>query len=148
MSLSGLTVFDDTIHTTNVWLKELMASLHFEQREDAYRALRETLHALRDRLPANTAAGFAAQLPMLVRGIYYEGWRPGAGPSEDRTIADFTGHVHQAFQQTNVRRDPAEIVRAVFELLDEKISDGEIDNVKSCLPPKIRQLWPEKAAAG
>ncbi len=142
MSLSGMTVFDDTVHTTNIWLKELMGSLHFDEREDAYRALRETLHALRDRLPANTAAGLAAQLPMLVRGFYFEGWRPGAGPTKDRTADEFTDHIQQAFQKTKVQRDPNEIVRAVFALLDEKISEGEIDNVKSCLPPKIRSLWP------
>ncbi len=142
MSLSGMTVFDDTIHTTNVWLKELMGELHFERRDDAYRALRETLHALRDRLPVNTAAALAAQLPMLIRGFYYEGWRPGAGPSDDHTAEEFTDHIQKAFQQTKVQRDPTEIVQAVFALLDKKISQGEIDNVKSCLPAKIRQLWP------
>ncbi len=146
MSLSGMTVFDDTIHTTNVWLKELMGSLHFENRDDAYRALRETLHALRDRLPVNTAAAFSAQLPMLIRGFYYEGWRPAAAPSDDHTAEEFTDHIHKAFQQTKVQRDPNEIARAVFALLDKKISKGEIDNVKSCLPAKIRELWPDAAA--
>lgn len=147
MSATGLSVFDDTIHTTNAWLKDLMERLHYDDRSDAYRALRETLHALRDRLPANTAAALAAQLPMLIRGVYYEGWRPGAGPSDDRTQTEFTDHIAKAFQRTEHQRDPAEIARAVFALLNEKISRGEIDNVKSCLPPKIRNLWPNAAAA-
>ena len=146
MSMTGMTVFDDTIHTTNVWLKDLMERLHYEERGDAYRALRETLHALRDRLPVNAAVAFAAQLPMLVRGFYYEGWRPGGGPSDDHTAEEFVEHVAKAFQRVNGERDPREIVGAVFELLDEKISAGEISNVKSCLPAKIRALWPAKAA--
>ncbi len=142
MSISGVTVFDDTIHTTNIWLKDLMERLEIEDRNDAYRALRETLHVLRDRLPVNTAAALSAQLPMLVRGFYYEGWRPGAGPSDDRSEEDFTDHISKAFERNQEKRDPGEIARAVFGLLNDKISPGEIDNVKSCLPPKIRNMWP------
>ncbi len=142
MSISGLSVFDDTVHTTNVWLKDLMARLETDDREDAYRALRETLHVLRDRLPVNTAAALSAQLPMLVRGFYFEGWRPGAGPTDDRSAEAFTEHLLKAFERNRGERDPAEIVRAVFGLLTDKVSAGEIDNVKSCLPPKIRALWP------
>lgn len=142
MSDKGLDVFDDTIHTTNIWLKDLMGRLHYEERQDAYRALRETLHALRDRLPINTAVSFAAQLPMLIRGFYYEGWRPGAGASDDRTQEEFVGHIAKAFQQTKGQRDPTEIASAVFSLLSEKVSAGEIENVKSCLPKKIHDLWP------
>ncbi len=143
MSALGLTVFDDTVHTTNVWLKDLMERLHYENREDAYRALRETLHALRDRLPVNTAVALSAQLPMLVRGFYFEGWRPSTNPSDDKTAEDFADHVAKAFQRMSEQRDPKEIVGAVFGLLNEKLSAGEVDNVKSCLPPKIRSLWPD-----
>lgn len=142
MSATGTTAFDDTIHTTNVWLKEVMQDLHLEDRQDAYRILRETLHALRDRLPVNTAVALAAQLPMLVRGFYYEGWRPGAGPSDDRTENEFVDHIAKAFSRTKQERDPREAARSVFKLLNEKVSAGEIDNVKSCLPSGIRNMWP------
>lgn len=143
MSMKGLAVFDDTIHTTNVWLKDLMARLDLEAREDAYRAFRVTLHALRDRLPVNTAAALAAQMPLLLRGAYYEGWRPAAGPSDDRTENEFTSHIAEAFSRTKVEINPGDVARAVFELLDERISAGEIDHVKKCLPQEIRAMWPE-----
>lgn len=143
MSMKGLAVFDDTIHTTNVWLKDLMERLDLDEREDAYRALRVTLHALRDRLPVNTAAALAAQLPLLVRGAYYEGWRPAAGPSDDRTETDFTYHIAEAFSRTKIEIDPSAIARAVFGLLNERISAGEIEHVKKCLPEEIRRMWPQ-----
>ena len=69
-------MFDRTVHTTNRWLQELTGLLDGGSRHDAYVALRATLHALRDRLPIEETAELAAQLPMLVRGFYYEGWDP------------------------------------------------------------------------
>ncbi len=76
MSATGLEVFDRTIHKTNVWLKDLMEIQDCPDRHEAYLALRATLHALRDRLTIKETVQLAAQLPMLIRGFYYEGWDP------------------------------------------------------------------------
>lgn len=78
MSERSLRVFDRTLQKTNLWLGDVMAELDTEDRHQAYSALRATLHALRDRLTVDEAAQLAAQLPLLVRGIYYENWRPAA----------------------------------------------------------------------
>ena len=74
--MTGLDVFDTTVQKTNVWLKDIMQELGWEDRHKAYMGLRTTLHALRDRLTPEEAAQFGAQLPMLIRGLYYEGWTP------------------------------------------------------------------------
>ena len=47
-------------------------------RRSAYRALRSVLHVLRDRLTPEQAVHLGAQLPLLVRGIFYDGWRIAA----------------------------------------------------------------------
>jgi hypothetical protein len=47
MSVTGLEVFDTTVHKTNGWLRELMDELDWPDRHKAYLALRATLHALR-----------------------------------------------------------------------------------------------------
>jgi len=47
----------------------------------AYRALRAVMHAIRDRLTVDETAQLAAQLPELIRGIYYEGWDPSRTPA-------------------------------------------------------------------
>lgn len=141
MSATGLAVFDETLHTTNSWLKDLMALLGWEERERAYRALRITLQTLRDRMPVDNTAALAAQLPMLVRGFFYEGWHPAGTPSGDRSQADFVGHVAKAFAKTP-DRDPEKIVRAVFTLLTKRLTAGEVEHVKKCLPEDIRGLWP------
>jgi uncharacterized protein (DUF2267 family) len=85
MSTTGLPVFDTTVQNTNLWLKALIERLHTGDRHHAYLAL----HALRDRLGPENAVHFSAQLPMLVRGLYFEGWHLEGTPTKERTRADF-----------------------------------------------------------
>lgn len=137
-----LPVFEKTIQTTNLWLKAVMENMAEPDRHHAYTALRATLHALRDRLPVNEAAHLGAELPMLVRGFYYEGWHPAGTPVKERDKDTFVAHVRKAFR-ANPNIDAERAVRAVFTLLAERVSAGEIKDVKHILPTEIRGLWPQ-----
>jgi len=75
MSTTGLELFDETVHKTNTWLKEIAKTLELD-RHGTYQVLRAVLHSLRDRLTIEETAHLGDQLPMLVRGIYYEGGVP------------------------------------------------------------------------
>ena len=141
MSVTGLTVFDTTLQKTNRWLKELMGLLEWDDKHKAYLALRATLHALRDRLTIEEVAQLAAQLPMLVRGFYYEGWDPTRKPVKERREEDFLAHIASDFrQEDNV--DPERVARAVFAVLATHVSAGEIEDVRQILPSELRRLWP------
>jgi uncharacterized protein (DUF2267 family) len=93
MRATGLASFESTFQTTNVWLHDLMERLGWQDRNRAYHAFRAVLHALRDRLAVEQAAALGAQLPMLMRGFYYEGWHPGGKPVKDRKKGEFLAHV-------------------------------------------------------
>jgi uncharacterized protein (DUF2267 family) len=142
MSMTGLEVFDRTIHKTNTWLKELMETLDYADRHEAYRALRATLHALRDRITIEEVAQFAAQLPMLIRGFYYEGWDPTGKPLKERHVDEFLARIEQELGPDPI--DSERIARAVFLLLANRISEGEIEDIEYILPKEIRNLWPTK----
>jgi uncharacterized protein (DUF2267 family) len=146
MSMTGLEVFDTTLQKTNQWLQEIMQELGTESRQEAYVILRATLHTLRDRLPLEEMAHLGAQLPMLVRGIYYEGWRPSlqvAKLHRDEFIACVLDH----FTRTPLEsQDPEPAVRAAFHAIARNVSPGEIEKIIHVLPKDLRDLWESTGA--
>src|SRR6266850_6750041 len=140
MSATGLSVFDATLQKTHVWLKEIMGVLGWEDKQRAYGALRAVLHALRDRLTIEEIAQLGAQMPMLIRGIYYEGWDPTGKPVKERHREEFLARIQQHFKG-NGEVNPEILAHAVFSLLAKRITGGEIEDVKHILPAEIRDLW-------
>ncbi|MEP9386748.1 DUF2267 domain-containing protein [Mesorhizobium sp. KR9-304] len=144
MSDTQLPVLDHTIQQTNLWLKKLMVGHHFQTRHDAYSALRAVLHALRDRLTPDQAVHFGAQLPILVRGIYYEGWHLAGKPTDDRQVNEFIQRVAAEFPP-QFPRDALAVTQAVFDLLFQEIDPGETAKIIDTLPVPLRILWPSAA---
>jgi uncharacterized protein (DUF2267 family) len=141
MSVTTIPHVEASIHTANVWLKELAQELGWEDRERAYHALRAVLHALRDRLTVDEAADLGAQLPLLIRGLYYEGWDPSSTPVKERHREVFLHRIAAAFQH-DAAIYPEGIAWAVFKLLERHVSSGEIKDILHVLPREIRSLWP------
>lgn len=140
MHVTGLKEFDHAIHSANIWLKDLMVELDWEDRHRAYHALRAVLHTLRDRLPPNSVLHLSSQLPMLVRGFFLEGWRLVDKPVRDRTEAEFVEHVAGAFEM-DYTIDVRDIILAVFNVMSKHVNEGQIENIKTTLPSELRELW-------
>jgi uncharacterized protein (DUF2267 family) len=140
MSLTGLEVFDDTVHKTNSWLKQIGQQLNIDRRH-SYQALRAVLHSLRDRLSVQEAADLSDQLPMLVRGIFFEGWRPADVPVRIRSREEFLALIAMQFPPSQPV-DAEQAANAVFQVLEDHVTAGEIRDVLQNLPQDIRTLWP------
>lgn len=138
---TGLAVFDTSVQDSNLWLKTIEVELGDCERQEAYAALRSVFHALRDRLQAQAAVHFAAQLPMLLRGLYYEGWTLPDAPARTRSRDDFADLVREGLPP-RFRFDPLTATRAVFTVIASFVSAGEAAKVKQQLPPALRSLWP------
>jgi uncharacterized protein (DUF2267 family) len=141
MSATGLEVFDQTLQKTNIWLKEITEHLG-PDRQRAYHALRAVLHTLRDRLTVEEAAHLSAQLPLLIRGIYFEGWHPAHKPTKERTREEFLQQVEARLQGVEPI-NPETATRCVFEVVERNIDRAEAAQVKHMLPGAVRTLWPE-----
>lgn len=143
---TGIEAFDSTLHKTNIWFRELMEELRWDDRHRAYLALRVVLHALRDRLGVEEAAQLGAQLPMLIRGFYYEGWTPCGKPSKERHKEQFIEKIAACFTK-EPKADVEQIVRAVFHLIERHISEGEVHDIKHTMPKELLELWEPKGTA-
>ncbi len=139
MSANGVDAFDKTIQTTHIWLNEIMAEIG-PDRQVAWKVLSTVLHKLRDRLHMGLAAHLGSQLPLLIRGAYYDQFEPGRMPSDCATREQFVAEVAEWL--SDIRPvDPDAACRAVFGVLSRHVSAGQIDKVCQALPKDLRQWF-------
>ncbi|ACB95755.1 DUF2267 domain-containing protein [Beijerinckia indica] len=138
MSATGLEVFDKTLQTTNTWLDEIEATIG-PDRKVAWKVLSIVLHKLRDRLPVELSAHLGAELPLLVRGVYYDQFQPAKQPT-DYNLDEFIVEVSKWLSDIRPL-DAKEAIRAVFMVLSRHLSPGQIANVQDALPHDLRGFW-------
>ncbi|MGI5206083.1 DUF2267 domain-containing protein [Spirillospora sp. CA-108201] len=137
MTFTGIQGLDRSIDTTNRWITDVAAAFGTEDRRFAYRALRAWMHTLRDRLTAESAAHLAAQLPELLRGVYYDGWSPGHVPRK-YDLHELT--VHFAEQARIGRDDVPKTAAIVTGVVSSKMAGG-VDQALWKLPEELRRLF-------
>jgi uncharacterized protein (DUF2267 family) len=139
---TGYQSFDTTVDKTNRLLREIEQQYGWpkERRNQSYAALRAVLHTLRDRLPVEESAQLAAQLPMLVRGLYYDGWDPSRVPVKlnreqflDRVRREFTFDVEGGTEP---------LISTVLRALKRYGTEGEWEDVKASLPKELAAIVP------
>ena len=145
MSATGLDVFDKTLQTTNIWLDEIMAKLG-PDRQVAWHVLGAVLHALRDRLQIGLAVHLGAQLPLLVRGLYYDQWHPSEQTLKQRSAEQFLDHISRRLadvRPVNIK----DATHVTFQVLNHHLDPYQVEKVRRALPENIRALWPTGAEA-
>jgi uncharacterized protein (DUF2267 family) len=138
---TGLPTFDKTVQESNRWLKDVMERLNTTDRHHAYSTLRAVLHALRDRIGPESAAHLGAQLPMLLRGLFYEGWDPTGKPSKDRHEADFLAHIAGELPGPDAT-EVEQGVRAALDVLSKRIDRRTAVKLAAMFPLELRRFWP------
>lgn len=130
-----------SVQQTQEWLKALCEAGGYADATEALAVLRAVLHQLRDRLTPQEAVDLGAQLPIIVRGVYYEGWRPSRTPEKVRSAEQFLDGVRAKLAPHPIGPDHA--TRDVLSLLAQAIDSGEIADVIDQLPAEIKALWPQ-----
>lgn len=140
MSALGLPIIDDAVQSANLWVNAVNDRVGWENKPRAYRLLRAVFHVLRDHLNVDEAAQLGAQLPTLLRGIYYEGWNPSQTPVKIRTARAFEERLQRDFEPDPLGDTP-EAVAAVIAVLRKHISAGEMADVENAFAEEVRVLF-------
>ncbi|AZM59108.1 MULTISPECIES: DUF2267 domain-containing protein [unclassified Streptomyces] len=140
---TGFSSFDTMVDKANRLLRDIEEAFGWpkERRRQSYAALRAVLHPLRDRLPVDTAVQFGAQLPTIIRGIYYDGWKPAEVPVKMHND-EFLARVRQEFPYAVVG-GTERLVRTTLHTLALHVSTGEWEHLKSRVPDSFGALMPD-----
>jgi uncharacterized protein (DUF2267 family) len=131
---------EHSVQLTHVWINAVETRTGWDNKPRAWRLLKAVLHALRDWLPTNEVADLGVQLPTYLRGVFYEGWRPATTPVTERTKVAFVRRIEREFHADPLD-DPEQAIGAVFDILTDKVTAGEIADVRQSLPADLRALW-------
>lgn len=135
----NVTAFARTTHKSQLWINEMQKELKWLNGDSLYHLLRAVLQSLRDQMSVHEAAHFSAQLPLILRGAFYEGWNPRAerltGVSKDDFIAAVKGRLSQAGMP---RFELEDGVLTALNVIKKHISAGEMDDLVSQVEPSLK----------
>lgn len=144
--MSNLAVLETTLQKTHEWLRDIKTGLGFDNDHAAYAALRAVLHALRGLIDTDQTAHLGAQLPMLIRGLFYEGWDPSPAWRERRHEQAFLAAIGRELHGHAELQDSERVARIVLGVISKHLTAGEIRKIQGGLPGELRALWPETPA--
>jgi uncharacterized protein (DUF2267 family) len=141
MSVKAIHNFEHAVHSANEWIKDLAEEPEIGSEGQAYTILRIVLHTLRDRLRVDEVVHLSAQLPMLIRGFYFEGWKPPQGePREGETMAEFLEDLGEKLLRVS-EIEAEDAVYLVYILLARRFSSGELQYVERAMPYELVLKW-------
>jgi uncharacterized protein (DUF2267 family) len=142
--MAHLDALDAALTDTYTFLESVRQGLPAQSEpttRDAYHAARAVLQTLRERLTVDLAAALGAQLPVVVRGLYYEGFRPADQPADYRDLAGWSAHVYDRILLPNADFSAQDATKAVFDALTDQVDRGVAEKVFNALPHDVRDLW-------
>lgn len=137
--------FDKYALKGNEFLNKLAARLGDEDNKHrAGRVLKCVLHALRNRLTIEESLQFMAQLPMVIKAVYADGWKLNAHHNKIKTMDDFSEEVIKedglsAWKDFPGVSDATEGIEAVMKTLADYVTAGELHDIIAILPKDLQR---------
>lgn len=138
-------LFEHATQQANVWVKDMMQELRQTDPHKALRVLRAGLQTLRDRMTIDEAAALSAQLPLVLRGVFFEGWVPKGKPLQLSHKAEFLDlfvekYGHESNPIDGASAHASDFVVALFRVLNRHVSTGEVTKIVMTLPEELVEL--------
>lgn len=143
MSANGLAVFDRTIEKTHQFINDVAEQINVKDKHTVFIGIKAVLHSLRDRIPLEEAVQLGSQFPLMLAGFYYQGWKPAATPTKERSVSAFVDKVRDNLPQGDYPIEIEALIRGVFTILSKWITKGEIIDVANMLPQEVQEFYPQ-----
>jgi uncharacterized protein (DUF2267 family) len=136
---------DNSVPKANEWVMDFMAELQINETGLARQLLSSTLHAMRDRLSFPDAEKLGAQLPLVMREHFHQGWSPGKDLLRSGSREEFF-HRMRRYSRGPIPVEEERAVRAFYRVLSQRISEQDIEDIADILPEELQDLWEEGGA--
>ena len=147
MSANGLPVFDRTLEKTHQFINDVASQISVEDKHLVFMGINAVLHSLRDRIPLEEAAQLGSQFPVMLAGFYYQGWKPAATPTKERSVSAFVEKVEENLPIDDYPVETKKLISGVFAVLSEWVTEGEVIDVANMLPKDVQEFWPQPVVA-
>lgn len=135
------------VEEANVFFKKVAAELG--NPEDTAHAARVTtafFHALRERITPEQSMHIISQLPMILKGIYVDGWKMTREPNDSKTMREFLDEVREHSLRSAGRdfgndQQARENLSAVLRVLKNYVSEGEMNDIRAQLPQPLAEMF-------
>ena len=142
MTTTRIDVFERSIQKAGRWIDDLERHMGWENPHQTYEALGIVFHVLRDRIPVHQAVAFGAQLPLLLRGLYFQNWDVSVNPEKYRHAREFLAHVRAGLIEHRLEFVPEDrLVEGVAGVIAARVSEGEYASLRRSLPAEIRRFF-------
>jgi uncharacterized protein (DUF2267 family) len=140
MSSTKVSSLDRSIQSSIEWLNDIKEELKWKDDERVYAATKVTLQTLRDRMIVDETFELAAQMPLLLKGIYFDGYDPSGKPLTIRSREELFDEIQDRFDKAEGLSGEI-ITRAVLKVLYKRAGEGEMDDIKENMPADIQGLF-------
>ena len=147
MSANGLAVFDRTLEKTHQFINDVAEQINLEDKQIVFTGIKAVLHSLRDRIPLEEAAQLGSQFPVMLAGFYYQGWKPAATPTKERSVSAFVDKVRGNLPNGDYPVEIKTLIEGVFAVLYKWVTEGEIVDVANMLPKDVQEFYPQEIVA-
>lgn len=133
-------LFDVGVRESQDWIQDVIRETGLDQRR-ALQALRGVLHAIRDEVTVRQSGHLAAEMPTVIRGLYFEGWDPSRPSPMNHSPERFIARVRSQFLDQQGALDYGHIVQGVFRVLERRMPVPTA-RIRAALPRELRGWWP------
>lgn len=142
---TGIPALEDALRDAQGWLASAGHRINTRSSQVALACLRGTLHTLRAQLDVRRAIEVGERLPLVMRGVFFDGWDPHDAPPPAATKDEFVGRV-AADNGRNPRIKAERAAKAALEVIFERLPAAVTARIVERLPENLRELWPDEPA--